>query len=121
MVEAPEPEARDPSAVFTALADPHRRQILAELRREQLIVGALVAALGLSQPGVTKYLGVLERAGLIHRRADGRRRICALRPQGFRAARGWLEDYRAFWEDALDRLATSAEEGPQDHGNDGHS
>ncbi|MEL6266621.1 MAG: metalloregulator ArsR/SmtB family transcription factor, partial [Pseudomonadota bacterium] len=51
--------------VFAALADGHRRQILGWLREGPLSVGQLVERLPLSQPGVTKHLGVLERAGLI--------------------------------------------------------
>ncbi|MEO0823247.1 MAG: metalloregulator ArsR/SmtB family transcription factor [Pseudomonadota bacterium] len=100
--------------VFVALADPHRRQILGWLREEPQTVGALVARLPLSQPGVTKHLGVLERAGLIRRRARGRERICELTPEGLAPLETWLADYRGFWERALDRIAELAEETPDD-------
>lgn len=100
--------------LFVALADPHRRQILAWLRHEPLSVGALVERLPLSQPGVTKHLGVLERAGLIERQSRGRTRICLLTPEGLRPLDAWLADYRGFWEDALDRIAAMAEEAPSD-------
>ena len=106
------------SEIFAALADPHRRQILAWLRAEPRTVGDLVERLPLTQPAVTKHLGVLERAGLIRRRPEGRRRICELVPQGFAAAEDWLAAYRAFWTGALDTLATLAEEAPDDHAGD---
>ncbi|MEL6209707.1 MAG: metalloregulator ArsR/SmtB family transcription factor [Pseudomonadota bacterium] len=106
--------ALDPSDVFAALADPNRRQILAWLRAEPLTVGRLVERLPLSQPGVTKHLGVLEGAGLIRRRARGRERICELEPAGLRPLDDWLSDYRGFWEEALDRIQEMAEESPHD-------
>ncbi|MEM9762344.1 MAG: metalloregulator ArsR/SmtB family transcription factor [Pseudomonadota bacterium] len=106
--------ALDPSEVFAALADPNRRQILAWLRAEPLTVGRLVERLPLSQPGVTKHLGVLEGAGLIRRRARGRERICELEPAGLRPLDDWLSDYRGFWEEALDRIQEMAEESPHD-------
>lgn len=98
------------SDVLTALADPSRRQILTRLRDYPVPVGELVRMLPLSQPGVTKHLGVLERAGLIKRRAEGRRRICELTPAGLRPLDDWLADYRRFWTDALDNLAELAED-----------
>lgn len=98
------------SDVMAALADPSRRQILTRLRTRPLPVGDLVRMLPLTQPGVTKHLGVLERAGLITRRAEGRRRICELTPMGLRPLDDWLSDYRRFWTEALDKLAEIAEE-----------
>jgi len=97
------------SPIFLALADPHRRAILGWLRQGGMTVGALVARLPLSQPGVTKHLGVLERAGLIRRRAEGRRRICELEAAGLARVDAWLSGQRAFWDGALERLAEIAE------------
>ncbi|MBY8974663.1 winged helix-turn-helix transcriptional regulator [Rhodobacteraceae bacterium NNCM2] len=102
------------SDVLSALADPSRRQILTRLRERPLPVGELVGALPLTQPGVTRHLGVLERAGLIRRRAEGRRRICELTPAGLRPLDDWLSDYRRFWTEALDKLAELAEEPEND-------
>lgn len=105
-------------AVFLALADPHRRRILVWLRDGDLTVGALVARLPLSQPGVTKHLGVLERAGLVVREARGRERVCRLDPRGVSAAEAWLAEHRAFWTGALDRLAALAEAMETEHDDD---
>jgi len=98
-----------------ALADPHRRRILDWLRAGPMSVGALVARLPMTQPGVTKHLGVLERAGLIRRRAEGRRRICELVPEGLAPLEDWLTDYRAIWTRSLDTLAGMAEAEDTDH------
>ncbi|MEM7238047.1 MAG: metalloregulator ArsR/SmtB family transcription factor [Pseudomonadota bacterium] len=100
--------------VMSALADPSRRQIMSWLRASPLSVGDLVDKLPLTQPGVTKHLGVLERAGLITRRAEGRKRICELTPEGLRPLDAWLVDYRQFWTEALDKLAELAEEPDND-------
>ena len=101
--------------VLSALADPHRRQIVTWLRGGPLRVGALVDRLPLTQPGVTKHLGVLERAGLIRRTTHGRERYCELVAEGLKPVDDWVRDYRAFWSDALDRVATLAEDEADEH------
>ena|SRR6056297_2322243 len=111
-------ESTDPeSAVFAALADPVRRQILGWLRGRPLPVGALVERLPLTQPAVTKHLGVLERAGLIRRRPEGRRRICELSPAGFRVAEGFLRGFRRVSATAPDQ-PVAATDRPADDGPD---
>lgn len=102
------------SHLITAVADPSRRQILSALRQNPLPVGTLVEMLPMTQPGVTKHLGVLEKAGLITRRAEGRMRICELKAEGLRPLDAWLSDYRRLWADPLDDLAGPAEETPDD-------
>lgn len=98
--------ATDPlSAAFGALADPTRRAILARLARGEAPVGTLAEPFAISGPAVSRHLRVLEGAGLIERRIDARWRICQLRPQGLRVAHEWLAQYRAYWEQGLDRLA----------------
>ena len=95
---------------FAALADPTRRAILARLAKGEAHVGALVAPFPISGPAISRHLRVLEHAGLIEREADAQWRICRLRPAGLRAAHDWLDDYRAFWEAGLDRLAELLED-----------
>jgi len=97
---------------FAALADPTRRAILARLARGEAHVGALVAPFPISGPAISRHLRVLEDAGLIEREADAQWRICRLRGAGLRAAHRWLERYRAFWEESLDRLAELLEAPP---------
>ncbi|MDH3685829.1 MAG: metalloregulator ArsR/SmtB family transcription factor [Myxococcales bacterium] len=89
---------------FAALADPTRREILARLRRGSANVGELAEPFDMSLAAVSKHLGVLERAGLIHREAHGRERRCHLRARPLRAASAWTEAYRSFWDERLDAL-----------------
>jgi DNA-binding transcriptional ArsR family regulator len=91
-------------ATFAALADPTRRAILARLRSGEATVAELAAPFAMSQPAVSKHLKVLERAGLISRGRDAQRRPCRLEPTPLREASGWLETYRAFWEDRFQGL-----------------
>jgi len=90
---------------FAALADPTRRAILARLAKGEAHVGALVAPFAISGPAISRHLRVLEEAGLIEREAHAQWRICRLRGAGLRAAHRWLDHYRSFWDESLDRLA----------------
>ena len=95
------------TTTFAALADPTRRGLLARLRTGELTVGALAAPYAMSMPAVTKHLRVLEAAGLIRRRKQGRQVLCALaRPEQdpLEEAAAWIRDQQAYWEGALDRL-----------------
>jgi DNA-binding transcriptional ArsR family regulator len=92
------------SVVFGALADPTRRAILARLAEGEATVGQLAEPFDLSLPAVSKHLKVLERAGLISRGRAAQRRPCRLDAEPLRAAAGWVDRYRVFWEGGLDRL-----------------
>lgn len=85
-------------AVFTALADPTRRAILALLARGEATVTELVEPFALSQPAISKHLKMLERAGLVSRARDAQRRPRRLEAAPMAAATEWLEAYRVFWE-----------------------
>jgi len=98
------------SGVFGALADPTRRAILARLALGETSVGDLAAPFDISLPAVSKHLGVLENAGLIHRQAQGRVRRCRLDAGAMKDAADWIEQYRDFWEVRLDALARYLEE-----------
>ncbi|MEO3808530.1 metalloregulator ArsR/SmtB family transcription factor [Sphaerisporangium sp. B11E5] len=91
-------------ATFAALADPTRRAILARLARGEATVGELAAPFAMSQPGVSKHLRVLEKAGLISRGRDAQRRPCRLEAGPLRDAARWLENYRDYWEESYRRL-----------------
>lgn len=97
----PEP---DLSTIFAALADPTRRAILARLSAGEAPVKEIAAPFELSGPAITKHLNVLERAGLISRGRDGQLRPCRLEPQALAPAAEWIDQYRAMWEQQLDRL-----------------
>ena len=92
------------SATFSALADPTRRAILARLASGEVSVTDLAEPFDMSLPAVTKHLNVLERAGLIRRGRDAQWRPCRLEARPLREVSDWVEHYRRFWEQSLDRL-----------------
>jgi DNA-binding transcriptional ArsR family regulator len=101
--------------VFAALADPTRRAIIERLAGQPAAVGELAQDATMSLPGFMKHLSILERAGLLARRKDGRVVRCALAPRALQDAADWLERYRRFWEerlDALERFLDRQEERP---------
>ena len=99
------------SSTFGALADPTRRAILARLVRGEATVGDLARPFDISLPAVSRHLKVLQRAGLIEREVDAQWRLCRLKGRPLREAHGWLERYRQYWEESLDRLADYLEKG----------
>jgi|SRR5690242_18286756 DNA-binding transcriptional ArsR family regulator len=92
------------TSTFSALADPTRRAILARLASGEASVTELAAPFEISLPAISKHLKVLERAGLITRGRDAQWRPCRLEPRPLKNAADWLEHYRVFWEQSLDRL-----------------
>jgi DNA-binding transcriptional ArsR family regulator len=92
------------SATFAALADPTRRAILARLARGDSSVNELARPFKMSLPAVSKHLKVLERAGLITRSRQAQKRPCRLHAKPLKDAADWVEHYRRFWEESLDRL-----------------
>ncbi len=92
------------SLVFSALADPTRRAILAALALGPMPVGEIAKPYAMSEPAVIKHLKVLERAGLVETDRKGQMRPRTLNPQPLAEANGWVEQYRQHWEASFDRL-----------------
>ena len=92
------------STTFAALSDPTRRAILARLAAGQTTVTDLAAPFEMSLPAISKHLKVLEGAGLIARSRDAQWRPCRLEAGPLKDAAAFLERYRRFWEQSLDRL-----------------
>ena len=92
------------SNTLSALADPTRRAILARLALGETSVTELAEPFATSLPAVSKHLKVLERAGLIARGRDAQWRPCRLQAAPLKDVADWIEHYRAFWEQSLDRL-----------------
>ncbi len=97
-------------ATFTALADPTRRGMLASLALGEKSVGELAQPYAMTLAGASKHLGVLERAGLIERRKEGRRQLCRLRAEPLKEADAWLGQWQKFWNARLDALETLLKE-----------
>lgn len=92
------------SVTFSALADPTRRAILARLSRGEATVNELSEPFDMSGPAISKHLKVLERAGLISRGRTAQWRPCRIEPRALKSLDDWLDQYRQFWEQRLDRL-----------------
>jgi len=92
------------SSTFAALADPTRRAILARLSSGEAPVTELAKPFEMSMPAISKHLKVLERAGLIARSREAQWRPCRLEAGRLKEVADWLEHYRRFWEQSLDRL-----------------
>ena len=92
------------STILAALADPTRRAILARLALGETSVTELAAPFDMSLPAVSKHLKVLERAGLIARGREAQWRPCRLQAAPLKDVADFIEHYRLFWEQSLDRL-----------------
>jgi DNA-binding transcriptional ArsR family regulator len=92
------------NATLSAIADPTRRAILARLMQGEAAVKDLAAPFDMSIPAICKHLKVLENAGLISRGRNAQLRPCRLEAAPLREVVDWLEDYKRFWDQSLDRL-----------------
>jgi len=89
---------------FGALADPTRRRILAQLARGGECVTDLARPHAMSLAAVSKHVIVLEKAGLVKRRRNGRVHALALEAKPLQEAQAWIDRYRIFWEANLDQF-----------------
>ena len=90
--------------LFSAIADPTRRAILDRLARGEARVTEVAANFPISLNSVSKHLRMLERAGLVVRRVQGRDHHLSLNAEPLDAAAEWIEDHRQFWEQSLAAL-----------------
>lgn len=98
--------------VFAALSDATRRGLLTRLLEGEATVGDLAEPLKMSLPAVSKHLKVMENAGLLKRRVEGRTHYIQANPKPLREAVNWIEYHRQFWEGSFDRLAALVENPP---------
>jgi DNA-binding transcriptional ArsR family regulator len=91
-------------AVFTALGDTTRRQMLRLLADGERTIGELAAPFDMSFAGASKHVKALEKAGLILRTVQGRTHTCSLQAAPLAVAEDWLRFYENFWSDRLDAL-----------------
>ena len=89
-------------SAWDALGDPTRRSIFERLRGGPLSVGELADGLPVSRPAVSQHLRVLEQAGLVSHRPNGRRNVYRVEPEGLAGLRAYFDQ---FWGDALERFA----------------
>lgn len=91
-------------SIFEVIAEPNRRTMIELLRVRERSVNELVGHLAISQPAVSKHLGVLKTAELVGIRHEAQKRIYFLRPEPLREVDSWIQSYRGFWSDRLDAL-----------------
>lgn len=91
-------------AVFRAIADPTRREILRLLRGRRRTVGEIAGNFRTSRPAISKHLRLLRSAGLVVSHRDGTSLICELNAKPLQAADEWLKDYATFWDESLRNL-----------------
>jgi DNA-binding transcriptional ArsR family regulator len=89
---------------FSALADPTRRAIVQRLALGEATVTELARPFAISLPAISRHLRVLEAAALVRQERDGQFRRCRLDAEGLQSAAEWLDFYRHFWSESLDRL-----------------
>lgn len=91
--------------LFRALADPTRRALFERLCRDgELTVGLLTAGAGVSQPVVSKHLGILKEAGLVEGRVDGRQTHYRARTAALSPLADWTREMNAYWHERFDAL-----------------
>ncbi len=90
--------------LFHALADPTRRAMLASLAKSERNIGELAAPHAMSFVAASKHVRVLEEAGLVRRRVEGRSHILNIEPKALKTAEQWLTERRTLWERHFDRL-----------------
>ncbi|WP_163103439.1 ArsR/SmtB family transcription factor [Peribacillus alkalitolerans] len=90
--------------VFSVLTDPTRRAIIQDLSRGEKTVKKLAEPFNMSLPAFSKHMKVLENAGLVNYRKEGRYKYYYLLPKGIFGATKWLNDLRSLWEDQLSSL-----------------
>lgn len=97
-------------AVFRAIADPTRRQILGLLRGRAHTVNELAGNFRSSRPAISKHLRLLRSVGLVETRREGTARICRLNALPLQVVDSWLQDYQQFWRDSLRGLKRYVED-----------
>jgi DNA-binding transcriptional ArsR family regulator len=93
-------------ALFHVLADPTRLAIFEQLSQGESTVTALTQRFPVSQPAISQHLSALKRCQLVSHRRDGRKALYQARPEGLAPLNDWLNHYKIFWPERLDRLKT---------------
>lgn len=95
--------------IFRALADPTRRAIFERVSRGEITVKDLTAHFAVSQPAISQHLGALRRARLVTERHEGRFAYYRADPKGLAPLFRWIDHYRAFWPEKLQKLSALLE------------
>jgi DNA-binding transcriptional ArsR family regulator len=105
-MEATATEDQRLDAVFTALSDRTRRDIVARLSTGEATVKELAEPYAMSMQAVSQHIRVLERSGLISQGRHRQTRPCRLEPAALETALSWIDESRRTWSERMDRLET---------------
>ena len=97
-------------AIFRALSDPTRRTVFERLSQGETSVGELAAGFAVSQPAISQHLSALRGAGLVLERREGRHAYYRVNPEGLRPLADWVDRYRSFWPERIERLKSVLKE-----------
>ena len=114
MSASPAPAAASVDAIFTALADPHRRRVVDILSRGPRPAGELAREVGLAPPAMSRHLKTLRRSGLVeefHPDFDARVRVYVLRAEAMDELKRWLEETERMWAEQLTAFKAHLEKG----------
>lgn len=103
--------------LLRAIAQPHRREILRLVLREEMTAGEIASHFDVTRPAISQHLKVLKDVGLVRERREGTKRLYTARPEGLAKVRAFLE---AFWDESLRRLKWEAEVEERRHKRRGH-
>jgi DNA-binding transcriptional ArsR family regulator len=103
-------KTRRHEAVFRAISDPTRREILGILRGGRKTVGEIASNFRMSRPAISKHLRLLHAAGLVVSRKQGTTSLCSLEAKPLRVVDDWLHDYETFWKASIQSLKKYMEE-----------
>ena len=101
---------RQRDAVFRAVADPTRREILGILRGGRQTVGGIARNFRMSRPAISKHIHQLHKAGLVETHSEGTTTVCSLNAKPLREINTWLHEYERFWSASLESLKKYLEE-----------
>ena len=94
------------AAVFKAISDPIRREILEDLARQPMAVHEIAGQYLVSRPAISRHLSIMRDAGLIDRRKAGKENVYYLNTEPLSDVRSWLDQ---FWVEKISKLKELAE------------
>ena len=100
--------------IYTAIADPYRREIMDLLYEQERSAGELCSFFEISRPAVSRHLSILCGCGLVVSRKDGRKSLYRLNPGSLDEVFSWLQKYERFWDERLHKLKSLIENKPNE-------